>query len=491
MFTVINKTTIRTWGIYQNLQWVFILLFIAKLSFVPGNQDNAIAPWTENPQYWQYKGEPVLLLGGSDHDNLFNHPDTGPDGLEAHLDVLASNNGNYVRNTMSSRDENNPWPYEKNENNLYDLSKWNEEYWQRFDNFLQMTSERDIIVQIEFWDGHDIQNRNGGDAAIERWNAHPLNPKNNINYTADETSLPDLWDRGYLEETHPALRTIPAENNDQIVLMYQRHFINEVMNRTLKYDHVLYTIQNESWASKEWSNYWASFAREKAAERSKRICISDMRFAPSVTPVLEYGFDFAEFSQSASGAERPANSHISQGHFYSIAEELAKLIDKQVPVNSVKQYGSDEIAWTVSSEEGVERVWRTIFAGQASVRFHRPPHGLGLSTRAQANIRSLRMVTDLIDIFNVLPHQEVNHLLSDRNDNEAYLMADPARAYAVFFTSVGREVTLNISGLESNARLRWLNPNTGEWLQEKMVEGDFVTLTKPDEGQWVVTITNN
>ncbi len=40
-----------------------------------------IQPYPQNPFYWQYKGKPVLLLGGSVEDNLFQIPD-----LEAHLD---------------------------------------------------------------------------------------------------------------------------------------------------------------------------------------------------------------------------------------------------------------------------------------------------------------------------------------------------------------------------------------------------------------------
>jgi hypothetical protein len=36
----------------------------------------------------------VLLLGGSDQDNLFNHPELPPDGLAAHLDRLVAAGGN-------------------------------------------------------------------------------------------------------------------------------------------------------------------------------------------------------------------------------------------------------------------------------------------------------------------------------------------------------------------------------------------------------------
>ena len=33
-----------------------------------------IGVYKENPRYWQYKGRPVLLLGGSVEDNLFQIP---------------------------------------------------------------------------------------------------------------------------------------------------------------------------------------------------------------------------------------------------------------------------------------------------------------------------------------------------------------------------------------------------------------------------------
>ena len=32
---------------------------------------NCIKPYPHNPRYWQYKGKPVLLLGGSKTDHIF------------------------------------------------------------------------------------------------------------------------------------------------------------------------------------------------------------------------------------------------------------------------------------------------------------------------------------------------------------------------------------------------------------------------------------
>jgi hypothetical protein len=96
-----------------------------------------------NPFYWQYKGRPVLLLGGSRDDNLFNQPQ----GLVEHLDTLAACGGNYIRNTMSSRNPGNVWPFKRLDNGRYDLERWNQEYWDRFENLLRLPATRASATQ--------------------------------------------------------------------------------------------------------------------------------------------------------------------------------------------------------------------------------------------------------------------------------------------------------------------------------------------------------
>ena len=82
-----------------------------------------IQPYARNPFYWQYKGAPVLLLGGSVEDNLFQIAD-----IKDQLDLLHSLGGNYVRCTMSSRDERDAWAFERApDTGLYDLEQPNQE----------------------------------------------------------------------------------------------------------------------------------------------------------------------------------------------------------------------------------------------------------------------------------------------------------------------------------------------------------------------------
>ena len=112
---------------------------------------NPIQPWSENSWYWQYNDKPLLLLGASSDDNLFQWPTKM---LVAHLDSMKFIGANYVRNTMSDRVDRGfeIYPFKKLKDGKFDLNKWNNDYWKRFETFLKETSKRDIIVQIEVWD---------------------------------------------------------------------------------------------------------------------------------------------------------------------------------------------------------------------------------------------------------------------------------------------------------------------------------------------------
>jgi hypothetical protein len=138
------------------------LLILMVAFLIPGYRASSdgiatsarIQPYPANPSYWQYQNRPVLLLGGSSEDNIFQL--TSPD-LDDELDHLRQFGGNYLRCTMSGRDIGNVYPfYLDTSTQKYDLARWNDEYWKRFDYFLKATQARDIIVQIEIWATYDF-----------------------------------------------------------------------------------------------------------------------------------------------------------------------------------------------------------------------------------------------------------------------------------------------------------------------------------------------
>ena len=132
--------------------------------------------------------------------------------------------------------------------------------------------------------------------------------------------------------------------------------------------------------------------------------------------------------------------------------------------------------------------WRNIMGSSASSRFHRAPYGLGLSSKAQAHIKSLRTLTNGMGIFTCVPH---NDLLSDRKPNEGYCLANPGKEYAVYFPN-GGQVGLHLSHAAGKLTAKWLDIAQSRWAKDQTLRGGGkVTLTPPGKGHWAVWIAGN
>jgi hypothetical protein len=435
------------------------------------NKKKIIDIYPENPAYWMYGGKPVLLMGGSDDDNLFQHP-----RLKQQLELLKSVGGNYIRNTMSGRNDMG-WEvhaFHKLPNGKYDLNQWNPDYWSRFENMLKWTSERDIIVQIEVWATFDYYR--------EHWAAHPFNPKNNVNYTVEQTGLPIEVNSHPTRTENNFFWSVPKERNQQTVLHYQQKFVDKMLSYTLLYGNVLYCMDNETSVTPEWGYYWSDYIKTRAKEAGIKVHttemwdrwdLSDRQHNPSFDHPEIYSF--LDISQN--------NHQTGQKHWDNAQLQRNRISSNIRPLNNVKIYGADTGSFG-TDRDGQERFWRNIFGGMASSRFHRPNSGLGLGTTAQANIKSMRALTDRMDIFHCQPH---NDLLSERQDNEAFCIASPSKEYAVYFPD-GGQVKLNL-GKPRKATLRWLDIVQSEWKEPlECPEDSVITLQCPEKGFWAVLV---
>ncbi len=474
--------------------------------------DRGVSIYESNPWYWEYNGQPVVLLGGSYEDNLFQFPNDYYKGrggmtnwtLEEHLDKLVEAGGNYLRNTMSSRNPGNRFPYLKvsgthgnnTSTDIYDLDTWDEEYWKRFDHFLNECYKRDIIVQIEIWDKHDLhlteteayspQTRGIDNTG---WESHPYNPLRNINYTSGESGLPEIIDYrpGTSASPHPFFYSVPSLSESgyapaPVVLYYQERYVEKLLSVSLKYNNVLYCMNNEIAQPAEWGEYWIDYVRSIAAESGKNVFCSDMRRATDFRDGLHHlimqkgEYDFFETSQSSL---RHGDNHYNELIY---ARNEIKEGDKVKPMNNVKIYES--------GSEPLRRMWRLIFSGAAAARFHRPGYtqyfwGNGLNSNAKTTIRSLRMFTDEMNIFRCEPD---NSLLSGRSANEAYCLAEIGEQYAVYFSD-GGNIEIDLRGVTGIFEIKWLNIESSQWGEVSTVTGGgFVPLATPGTGQWAVLL---
>lgn len=422
-----------------------------------------------NPYYWQFDGRPVLLLGGSVEDNLFQITD-----LAEHLDTLVAAGGNYVRCTMSSRDPGNVWPFRR-VGERYDLDQWEEEYWRRFATFLEETRRRGVVVQIEVWATFDFYRG--------PWDSNPFNPKNNVNYTAEETGLPTAVETHPTQTDNPFFWSVPAEHNNELLLRYQRRFVDQLLAHSLRYDHVLYCMDNETSVTPEWGWHWAGYIREAAARAGRVVHTTEMwdpwdlghpmHRATLDRPDL---YTFVEVSQN--------NHQTGQKHYDNALAHRRRVSEAPRPLTNVKIYGADGGRFG-DTREATQRFWRNIFAGHSSARFHRPESGIGLSPLAQRMIASAREVTDALDLFRCEPRPD---LLSEREDNEAYCLAEAGRQYAVYFPD-GGEVVLDLSDAGGALTLRWYDIEGGRWRDATPVAaGPRARLTTPGRGPWAAVV---
>ena len=100
----------------------------------------------------------------------------------------------------------------------YDLSQWNDEFFNRLHRFLSLASDYGVIVEVVLLSNTYADNV---------WALNPLHPKNNIN-GLEEFPWPD-----YMSLRHPE------------VFKWQSAHVRKIVQETNKYDNIFYEICNE------------------------------------------------------------------------------------------------------------------------------------------------------------------------------------------------------------------------------------------------------
>ncbi len=456
---------------------ISLLIIVITTFFLScrNSEENRIRSWTENSRYWQYKGEPTILLGASNHDNLFQWPKKM---LIPHLDSMKIAGANYVRNIMSESEKDyEVFPYRITENGKYDLSQWSNVFWDRFEFFLMETYKRNIIVQIEVWDRFDYSRDN--------WFHNPINPKNNLNYTYVEAGFEKVYPLHPGFNKQPFFYTTPLQRNNILLLNYQNKFVEKVLSISLEFNHVLYCMDNESGAEEEWAAYWANFILNKAKEKGKQVCVTQMWDNGNLkSDEQKRTFDYPELYTFCDVSQ---NNHKIGDVLWDNFQWVRNYISNQPrPLNTVKTYGADGGPHG-NTKNGIERWWLHVLGGAASARFHRPPAGLGLS---ELSINCVKVAREIEQNTPFWELEAGNDWLSNREENEAYLTSKPGETYVVFFTD-GGEVGLDLSEFDKEFTLKWYDIRKGKMTVENQIEGGkIVALKAPGELEWIALISS-
>ncbi len=470
----------------MNVKNLFPILLISTILLSGCNKVNHnqshLSPYKENPRYWEYKGNPLLLLGASNNDNLFQSSD-----MKAQIIKMKTVGGNFIRNSMSFRDSGDVVPFGITTDSLFDLNQWNPEYWQRFHDLLEFCNQEEVIIQIEVWDRFDYSR--------STWFKNPYNPANNINYTFEETFFSSKYPDPPELDHQPFFHSIPGmpmyHEGLDIVRRWQENFVDKLLSYCLEYDNILYCMNNETTSPAEWGKYWMEFIITKASAKGKGVYVTDMFdnfFEPEECKPCRYSLEHPEFYLYVEVSQLNSRSS-GQEHWDEMQWSLNLRDEHGIrPANCTKVYGAikDGMWWGFgNSKDGIERFYRDVIGGISVVRHHRPPYGHGLGANALASINAVRKIEKYVNFWDITPSME---LLKNREENEAYCSSMEGEKYLIYFPGEG-SVLLNLP--EHVYSTRWMNCESGEWLEKVVtIEGNRDTeINTPGKEGWIAVIT--
>jgi hypothetical protein len=202
-----------------------------------------------NPHYFFYKGKPLVLITSDHHYGAVIDKDFD---YVKYLDYLALKGMNLTRiypgamfevtdkylpgNPLGPRPGRQLLPWAKSDqpgaNQMlaesghpsykYDLDKWNNEYFDRLKDFVELAKEKDIIVEIPFFNG--MYN--------DCWPLMAMYHKNNIQNI------------GQYEDNACGLFT-SADFRNQDVIKYQKAYVIKITAELNEFDNLIYDICDE------------------------------------------------------------------------------------------------------------------------------------------------------------------------------------------------------------------------------------------------------
>jgi hypothetical protein len=216
--------------------------------------------------------------------------------------------------------------------------------------------------------------------------------------------------------------------------------------------------------------------KNQAASADKQIYLTSMQLVPSngVRHVLTYRslYDFVEISQN----NQDSKGARGRKHYENVLA-WGRLLESDpkgiMPMNNEKIYGSaDGRNYSAGNgKEAEDRFWKNVFGGAASVRFHRSEGywGIGLSERAQKNIKAMSMFLDSFDVFSAKPYGEIKFI----GDSEAYALAELGKTYAVYFPVGRQSIELDPYLFAKKVSVRFLDIDEGEWMDEEVIDVEW------------------
>ena len=311
----------------------------------------------------------------------------------------------------------------------FDLSQFNDEYFDRLRARIISAGERGIYVSIMLFNGYAVQNSD----PPWRWDGHPFNDHNNINGIGGDITP----EQPYLIHTMsvPAVRAI------------QEAYVKKVIDTVNDLDNVLYEIANESGTySTEWQYHFIRFIKSYEASKAKQH---------PVGMTFQYGTEHRGTDEALWNS--PAD-WISPGPDGGFTEDPPSADGQKVIIADSDHLWGVGGNWTW--------VWKSFTRGLNPI--YMDPYGeegwypQREVDSAREAMGQTRMYAERLNMAHMTPHGE---LASTR-----YALANPGLEYLAY-SPLANTITMDLTGTSSIFGIEWFNPRTGEIIRGGVTTG--------------------
>ncbi|MHB0999190.1 MAG: hypothetical protein ACYC27_08080 [Armatimonadota bacterium] len=352
------------------------------------------------------------------------------------------------------------WPWERSRTtgtpmggNKIDMNNWNPVYWNRLTNAIDRCSKAGIYTEIHLFDRCGMSP--GGP---DRWQGNPWASDNNINMLETPDAGKDGTPEFYQYDSRPNLKN------------YQERYVKKMIDETIKFDTVIYEIENEHWEDRnpDFAGHYAKFVKDyikvKYPGSSRLVSYS------SLMNDLELLYDNSDID-------------IINKHFGNEAEKNPDLLNQYIEPgwSKNKAINIDEFANGLDDPDVLRRMCWTIIASGGHF------HIEDVSPKADH-----KSVVENIRLFMINSKWDFIHAAPDRKlviVGDGYCMAQPGKEYLLYFPNGG---TKSIDLAPSKVyKTRWWNTRKNVFSKPVTFvhKGGIKKFTTPDSGDWVLYIS--
>lgn len=410
-----------------------------------------------NPRYFtDNSGKAIYLTGSHTWDNLvdINDPDKEtPLNYDEYLEFLTTRNHNYTRlwtwDLLNMYNPNNmglhyvpmhPWERTGPENALdgkprFDLTKFNQEYFDRLRERVQAAGRKGIYVSVMLFEGWGIQ---FSENAYENHLFHPLN---NVNELGLDTAVDKRFAMYQLV-------------NDKVTALQER-YVDKVIETVGDLDNVMYEISNENHAgSTDWQYHMIRYIKQKERERG-------IAHPVGMTYQHKGGVNATLFESPADWI----SPHFSGGYK-----------DNPPPATGQKVILTDtDHLWGIGGD--IQWAWKSFLRGLNPI-FMDPYKDEVFVMKKDEEYEKVRVAMGHTREF--AERIDLNHMVPDTTlVTSKYCLVNAGKEYLVYLPHES-EAQLDLSAVKGTFDVSWFDTMTGETKAGTAISaGSSVTLTSP------------